>query len=651
MISLLASIFLLAHVIINLVAATVNLGDFSTYKSNLETLLYSLPTKIDINGFYNASLGQNPDTVYASALCRGDVQLDACRECIQNTTNQLVESYPNKQAVIWKDFCTLRYSNESMFGILAESPEIYVWSMGSISSNPHHFMEDVYRLLDNISMEAAERGCLRKVAAGNTSTVDRDTVFSLVQCTPDLSIENCSSCLSFAISNIPLCGDAETGCRILFPSCNIRYEVKPFYNETRLQELQDQLITTPAPPSLMSPAPPSVAGEKDTRPTVVVIIIVSLAAGLLLSIGVGFLFTKRINRKSTQELGHDSNTMESLQFDFAKIREATNDFSDSNKLGEGGFGAVYKGELQNGQEIAVKRLSMDSTQGHLEFKNEVLLMTKLQHRNLVRLLGFSIEANERLLVYELVHNASLDKFIFDPIRKIYLNWEQRYNIIMGIARGLVYLHEESQLRIIHRDLKASNVLLDLDMNPKIADFGTARLFEPDETRGNTSRVVGTYGYMPPEYAIRGQFSVKLDVFSFGVMIMEIVTGQKNNSYQNEEDMNFLSCLWNYWHRGMIANMVDPILLSTTGSDIPRDMLRCIHIGLLCVQKNAADRPTMASVVVMLSSVTVTMLVPSEPAFFVSSEHNDNSGGLPSNSFAPSVGSSKADTLITILYPR
>ncbi|KAJ4975940.1 hypothetical protein NE237_001046 [Protea cynaroides] len=187
----------------------------------------------------------------------------------------------------------------------------------------------------------------------------------------------------------------------------------------------------------------------------------------------------------------DITSADSLLFNFDTIRIATDDFSDKNKLGEGGFGAVYKGKLLDGRLVAVKRLSRHSKQGEIEFKNEVLLVAKLQHRNLVRLIGFCLKEEERLLIYEFVSNKSLDHFIFDPIQRSQLDWEERYRIIDGIARGLLYLHEDSRLKIIHRDLKAANVLLDDEMNPKIADFGLARLFVVDQTQEKTSRIVGT----------------------------------------------------------------------------------------------------------------------------------------------------------------
>ncbi|KAK2404991.1 putative receptor protein kinase [Trifolium repens] len=306
----------------------------------------------------------------------------------------------------------------------------------------------------------------------------------------------------------------------------------------------------------------------------------------------------------------DIGIAESLQFNFHTIGVATDNFSESNKLGHGGFGIVYRGKLSNGLVIAVKRLSRDSGQGDIEFKNEVLLLAKLQHRNLVKLLGFCLERKERLLVYEFVPNKSLDYFIFDPIKKAQLDWERRYKIIGGIARGLLYLHEDSRLRIIHRDLKASNILLDENMDAKISDFGMARLLLVDQTQVNTDKIVGTYGYMAPEYAMFGQFTVKSDVFSFGVLVLEIISGQKSSRIlqgQSQEDL--LSFTWRNWREGTIRNIIDPSLNKCSQNEI----MRCIHIGLLCVQENLVDRPTMANIALMLSSYSFIMPLPLEPA--------------------------------------
>ncbi|XP_065631514.1 G-type lectin S-receptor-like serine/threonine-protein kinase At1g11410 [Quercus suber] len=239
------------------------------------------------------------------------------------------------------------------------------------------------------------------------------------------------------------------------------------------------------------------------------------------------------NMMLDQNIELQSEDLEVPFFSLATIVTATNYFSSDNKLGEGGFGLVYKGILTDGHEIAVKRLSRSSIQGLNEFKNEVTLIAKLQHRNLVRLLGYCIEGEEKMLIYEYMPNGSLDSFIF--------GWSMRFNIICGIARGLLYLHEDSRLRIIHRDLKASNVLLDSKMSPKISDFGMARIFGGDQTEGNTNRVVGTYGYMAPEYAIDGLFSVKSDVYSFGILLLEILSGKKNRmSFHPSQGLNLVA---------------------------------------------------------------------------------------------------------------
>ncbi|XP_071689664.1 G-type lectin S-receptor-like serine/threonine-protein kinase B120 [Rutidosis leptorrhynchoides] len=323
--------------------------------------------------------------------------------------------------------------------------------------------------------------------------------------------------------------------------------------------------------------------------------------------------------------GQDISVEESEQFELEKeydgpplpifssstLELATDVFANKNKLGQGGFGPVHKGVLPSGQEIAVKRLSKSSGQGLVEFRNEMILIAKLQHRNLVRLLGYCIEGEERMLVYEYMPNKSLDSFLFDPTKKGELNWKTRFMIIEGIARGLLYLHRDSRLRIIHRDLKVGNILLDEEMNPKISDFGMARIFGGNQNEANTNRVVGTYGYMSPEYAMEGLFSVKSDVYSFGVLLLEIISGQRNNSFRTPDSTNLIRHAWKLWKEGKPEELID---VSIVDSCNRTEALQCIHVALLCIQSSAVQRPTMSSVVFMLEGESTSLPQPSENDF-------------------------------------
>ncbi|CAN0891515.1 Cysteine-rich receptor-like protein kinase 43 [Linum grandiflorum] len=274
-----------------------------------------------------------------------------------------------------------------------------------------------------------------------------------------------------------------------------------------------------------------------------------------------------------------------LFFDLRTLQVATNFFSELNQLGHGGFGPVYKGLMPDGQEIAVKKLSLNSRQGLTEFTNEVKLLLKIQHKNLVTLLGCCAQGPEKMLVYEYLPNKSLDYFIFDRKKSSSMDWETRFRIVTGVARGILYLHEEAPMRILHKDIKASNILLDERLNPKISDFGLARLFSEDDTHVKTFSISGTPGYMAPEYTMRGYLSVKTDVFSYGILA------------------------WRLYQAGNILELVDPALDNRYNRD---EVAMCIQIALLCCQQTVIDRPDMNSIHVMLSSDSFTLPEPGKP---------------------------------------
>ncbi|XP_057766377.1 probable leucine-rich repeat receptor-like serine/threonine-protein kinase At3g14840 [Salvia miltiorrhiza] len=284
-------------------------------------------------------------------------------------------------------------------------------------------------------------------------------------------------------------------------------------------------------------------------------------------------------------------------FTLRQIRAATNNFDPANKIGEGGFGPVYKGILFDGTIIAVKQLSSKSKQGNREFVNEIGMISALQHPHLVKLYGCCIEGNQLLLIYEYLENNSLARALFGPVEhQLHLDWAMRHRICIGIARGLAYLHEESRLKIVHRDIKATNVLLDKNLVPKISDFGLAKLDEEDNTHIST-RIAGTFGYMAPEYAMRGYLTDKADVYSFGVVVLEIVSGRSNSRIRPKEESFYLLDWANSLKaRGNVLELVDPRLELDVNKE---EIGRAINVALICTHVVAAERPSMSAVVSIL----------------------------------------------------
>ncbi|XP_021719626.1 cysteine-rich receptor-like protein kinase 10 isoform X1 [Chenopodium quinoa] len=628
----------------------------SKYHTNLNKLFKSLSSNATTNpaGFDITSAGTNTsDTVYGLFLCRGDQNITACSDCVKTaTTTDLPKSYcPNRKvAVIWYDECMLRYSNESLLGKMEQSPKVFLTNTQNMTGDQTAFSDLLGNTMNSLAAETSNSKSGKKYATKVAKFTSLKTLYAMEQCTPDLSASDCNQCLTIAIGSL----DVKMGARVMQPSCFVRYETYPFYNgATNFSGTPP--LSSPSPSPDTKPVVNNGNGHRKFSDKIIAAIVAPVTVISLVVLALGICFIRKSSKKygslPPQIENEDFTTADSLQYDLSSLQCATANFTDENKLGEGGFGGVYKGTLSNGQEIAVKRLSRGSGQGVQEFKNEVLLVAKLQHRNLVRLLGFCIAGDEKLLVYEYVPNKSLDYFLFDPDKQALLDWERRYKIIQGVARGMLYLHRDSRLRIIHRDLKASNVLLDVDMVPKISDFGMARIFGVDQTQGNTSRVVGTYGYMSPEYAMHGQFSVKSDVYSFGVLVLEILSGKRNTSfYQSGEAQHLLGYAWKQWNDGAPLEFVDPNIRDSCSVN---EVIRCIHLGLLCVQESVDDRPTMATIVLMLDSYSVTLPVPQNPGFFIKDRTGSNFGNpvWSDQSTSKSMPWSVNDVSISEMEPR
>ncbi|TYI77536.1 hypothetical protein E1A91_D06G146900v1 [Gossypium mustelinum] len=434
---------------------TGNFSTNSTYGKNRDLILASLPSNISAKGgFLTASIGQHSDKVYTLAMCRGDSTPDDCYKCVNSTIHNLIDNCPNqKEALSWEGQpCHVHYADRSFYRALELDPPEAVYSTGEITSNLTQFDTVWESLMDSVVQKASNGSSTLKYATGEAYFRFFQKIHVQMQCTPDLSQINCDFCLRQSVSTYQSCCHGKQRGVVQRPSYYFRWDLYPFYTpsaSTTAPSLSPPPSPVSSPPPAASPPPQSVntikkeeGGHRSSQTLVIIIVPIVILVAVLVILAVANL-CKRI-AKPKQDDRNAKTSVESLQFDFDAVRVATEDFSDANILGRGGFGPIYKGKLEDGRQVAIKRLAENSGQGQQEFKNEVMLLAKLQHRNLVRLLGFSLEQKERVLIYDFLPNSSLDNFIFDSVKRLLLSWTKRYKIIKGIAKGLLYLHEDSQ---------------------------------------------------------------------------------------------------------------------------------------------------------------------------------------------------------------
>ncbi|KAK1679934.1 hypothetical protein QYE76_040782 [Lolium multiflorum] len=436
------------------------------------------------------------------ALCRADVNASTCDACVAAafTAAGASGNCPNNTGVtMYEDACVVRFSSVQFLDFLradqwqpGELAFQITPAFGNVTTVPGAwFSAAATAILTAVADHAVANSTARMYFA--TGEMDfQPKIYAIAQCVPDMTPSQCKSCLgTLVIQSTGLLVNTKPRWIMSFVAwCNLRYSVQPLYEGRSMLQLQ-----APPPPAVVPPSAAPDSGGAGTK-TKAVGISVGIGCSVVLILVCVFAFVVCKRRAQATKDGHPPALQkiagaQCTIFDLPTLQEATENFSEKNKLGEGGFGIVYKGILPDGQEIAVKKLLERTGHGLQELHNEVLLLAELQHKNLVRLHGYCSHRDDTLLVYEYIKNGSLDNFLFESREESALNWEQQYNIILGIAKGILYLHEDSSLRIIHRDLKPNNILLADDMDPKIADFGLARLLGEGHTHTKTARAAGT----------------------------------------------------------------------------------------------------------------------------------------------------------------
>ncbi|KAK7316472.1 hypothetical protein VNO77_35530 [Canavalia gladiata] len=557
--------------------------------------------------------------IYALAQCFQDLSHVDCLLCFAAGRTKLPRCLPSVSARIYLDGCFLRYDNYSFYSEDTDPLRDTVnctSQYGSVVDEAERleFVNNVGKVVDNVVRIAVTEG-------GGFAVGEGEGVYALAQCWKTVGEKGCRDCLRKAGNEVRGCLPKREG-RALNSGCYLRYSTAKFYNQG------------------------GEAGEGDEssrKQGIIAAVLVSVAAVVALCLAASYVAFRKLSKKRKKKdfvQIPKSLKNSNLNYKYETLEKATDYFCSSRKLGQGGAGSVFKGTLQNGKDVAVKRLVFNNRQWVDDFFNEVNLISGIEHKNLVKLLGCSIEGPESLIVYEYLPNKSLDQFIFEKNKTKILKWKQRFDIILGIAEGLAHLHGGSEIRIIHRDIKSSNVLLDEKLNPKIADFGLARSFGVDKTHLSTG-IAGTLGYMAPEYLVRGQLTDKADVYSFGVLVLEILSGRKNNVFR-EDSSTLLQTVWKLYQANRLVEAVDPCL----GDDFPAtEASRVFQIGLQCTQASASRRPSMAQVVCMLSNSNLNVLVPKQPPFL-------NTGLLDQTAslgFSTNSSSSKAFKNIGMSY--
>ncbi|KAI3728327.1 hypothetical protein L6452_16961 [Arctium lappa] len=568
------------------------------FLSNFLKAMTDINTKLQTSHTGTLVTGTGSSTTYVLAHCYADLSSTECILCGAQARTSLPSCLPNNGGRVYLEGCFMRFDNYSFFGEDTGQKD-RIMCLNTTRKN-NEFEE----LASNAVLQAVETAPRSPNHHAGTrapiSGIANRSAYATADCWSSLDAESCGRCLQTAGRSMLGCLPGSRG-YALYTGCFMRYSDTNFSNPDNNTRNNTRRAT---------------GGSK--RKMVAIVSAVSSVVAFIV-VGIIAFYAKKHRSKSKRRQGTDDTKLlkvlnsSSLNFKYSMIEKATSSFDEANKLGQGGFGTVYKGVLPNGREIAAKRLFFNHQHRAGDFYNEVNIISSVEHKNLVKLVGFSCLGPESVLIYEYLPNRSLDHFIFDAVRGKELNWAKRFDIIVGTAEGLAYLHENSKTRIIHRDIKSANILLDSKLHAKIADFGLARSFQQDKNHISTG-IAGTLGYMAPEYIAHGQLTEKVDVYSYGVLLLEVVTGMPNRGTQTAEHThNLVSIVWKHFKEGRVEEVFDPNMM-LSDDDVKKEVEKVVQIGLLCTQEVPSLRPTMSMALQMLSKNIHPLPLPSNPAF-------------------------------------
>ncbi|XP_057807230.1 cysteine-rich receptor-like protein kinase 2 [Salvia miltiorrhiza] len=551
----------------------------SDFMNNLNATFSDLRTQLSEDKRFATAQYEIPsEPVYGMVQCRDYMSQIECLACYATALSAIMSCTNNNvtggRAVF--DGCFLRYESYEFY---ARTSENWLRCDGS-ASGATGFTEEGTKLLSDL--QVATPKILNYFAASRRKTPD-STVYGVAQCAHTVSSGGCQGCLTAAYENLRNCFPRTDG-RVVDAACFMRYSNQPFFSDNHTTDIQP----------FLQPPPGSSVNEKAVIGGAIG------GAGLLViivTILIWYKFSRQLKYALIGNILGATELQRPNRFSYKDLKEATNNFSEGNKIGQGAFGAVYKATLRNESVVAVKKLDISNSRAKADFESEVRLISNVHHRNLVRLLGCYTKGTEQLLVYEFMENKSLDIYLYGEKRGM-LSWKQRVDIIFGTARGIAYLHENYHVTIIHRDIKPGNILLDNDFQAKIADFGLARLLPENQSHLSTN-FAGTLGYTAPEYAIGGHLSEKVDIYSFGILILEIISGRKCSDMNPDSTAEYLlNEAWKLYERDMHQNLADEAL-ELTEQEVG-ELIKMVEIAMLCVQSPASSRPSMSQLIMMIS---------------------------------------------------